>query len=211
MGCMMQDAITLETAVQFLKGVGPSRAGAFGELGVATVWDLLEYYPRDWVFLPEAVQIADVHPDQTVCIVGIVEQTDWQPYRKVPMFEITLADESGFIRVVWFHGRYLINQLEPGKVLLVHGKAKKYKHHLQLSNPKFIVLQDDQPRGPEAFSGAVYPATAKLASWQIKKIMRSQIDDIAPLMGELFDDAFLKKNELMARQEAYRQIHDPSG
>lgn len=43
----MQDEnqITLETAVQFLRGVGPSRARAFGELGVATAGDLLEYYP----------------------------------------------------------------------------------------------------------------------------------------------------------------------
>ena len=208
---IMQDEnkVTLETAVQFLKGVGPSRAKAFGELGVATVGDLLEYYPRDWVFLPEVVQIGDVRADQTVCLVGIVEQTDWQPYRKVPMFEITLADDTGFIRVVWFHGRYLINQLEPGKVLLVHGKAKKYKHQLQLSNPKFIILQEDQPRGPEAFSGAVYPATAKLASWQIKKIIHSHIDEVAPLAEELYAREFLEKNALVSRCRAYRQIHAP--
>ncbi|MBL7214091.1 MAG: ATP-dependent DNA helicase RecG [Phycisphaerae bacterium] len=201
--------ITLETPVQFLKGVGPARGKAFGELDVRTVGDLLEYYPRDWVFLPEPVQICDVRANQTVCIVGIVEQTDWQPYRKIPIFEITLADETGLMRVVWFHGRYLINQLEPGKVLLVHGKAKKYKYQLQMSNPKFIVLQEDQPRGPEAFSGPVYPATAKLQSWQIKKIMRSHIDEMAPLVPELFDEAFSKKNELMARPIAFRQIHGP--
>ncbi|MHC4292252.1 MAG: ATP-dependent DNA helicase RecG, partial [Planctomycetota bacterium] len=206
-----QDAnqITLETPVQFIKGVGPSRAKSFAELGVETVGDMLEYYPRDWVFLPEPVKIVDAGPNQSVCLVGIVEQTDWQPYRKVPIFEITLADETGYIRAVWFHGRYLVNQLEPGQALLVHGKVTKYKHQLQLSNPKFIVLQEDQPRGPEAFSGPVYPASAKLASWQIKKIMRSHIDEFAALMPELYDGAFLKKNELMPRQEAYRQIHDP--
>ena len=208
---MMQDEnqITLETPVQFLKGVGSARGKAFGELEVQTVGDLLEYYPRDWVFLPEPVKISDVRANQNVCIVGIVEQTDWQPYRKVPIFEITLADDTGFIRVVWFRGRYLVNQLEPGKVLLVHGTAKKYKYQLQISNPKFIVLQEDQPRGPEAFSGPVYPASGKLPSWQIKKIMRSHVDEMVPLMPELFDDAFLKKNELMGRQTAYRQIHGP--
>ena len=204
-----ENQVTLETPVQYLKGVGPSRAKAFGELDVQTVGDLLEYYPRDWVFLPEPVTISEVRANREVCIVGIVEQTDWQPYRKVPIFEITLADDTGFIRVVWFHGRYLINQLEPGKVLLVHGKVKKYKYQLQISNPKFIVLQDNQPRGPEAFSGPVYPASGKLPSWQIKKIMRSHINEIVPLVSELFDGAFLKKNELMGRQTAYRQIHGP--
>ena len=207
----MQDEnqITLETAVQFLKGVGPSRGGAFAELGVETVGDLLEYYPRDWVFMPEPVTIAEVHPDQPVCIVGIVEQTDWQPYRKVPMFEVTLADDTGIIRVVWFRGRYLVNQLEPGKVLLVHGKAKKYKHQLQISNPKFVILQEDQAKDPRSLSGPVYPASGKLASWQIKKTLRSHLDEIAPLLPEFFDGPFLKKNELMARPDAYRQIHGP--
>ena len=207
-----QDAnqITLETPIQFIKGVGPARAKSFAELGVESAGDLLEYYPRDWVFLPEAVKIADARPNRDVCLVGIVEQTDWQPYRKVPIFEITLADETGFIRIVWFRGRYLMNQLEPGQALLVHGKVAKYKHHLQLSNPKFIILQDDQPRGPEAFSGPVYPASAKLANWQIKKVMRSHLAEFASLTPELFDDALLKKNELMPRQTAYRQIHDPA-
>jgi ATP-dependent DNA helicase RecG len=208
---MTQDAnaIGLQTPVQFLSGVGPVRAKAFEELGVATVGDFLEYYPREWVFLPEAVKIGDAKANQTVCLVGVVEQTDWQPYRKVPLFEVTLADETGLMRVVWFRGRYLVNQLEPGKVLLVHGKVTKYKYHLQMSNPKFVVLEDDQPRGPEAFSGPVYPASGKLASWQIKKVIRSHIDELAPLAGELFDDAFLKKNALMARPAAYRQIHGP--
>ncbi|MHC5116878.1 MAG: ATP-dependent DNA helicase RecG [Planctomycetota bacterium] len=207
-----QDAnqITLETPIQFIKGVGPARAKSFAELGVETVSDLLEYYPRDWEFLPEMVKIADAHPNQTACLVGIVEQTDWQPYRKVPIFEITLADDTGYIRIVWFRGRYLMNQLEPGQTLLVHGKVAKYKHHLQLSNPKFIILKEDQPRGPESFSGPVYPASANLPSWQIKKIMRSHLAEFASLTPELFDDALLKKNELMPRQTAYRQIHDPA-
>jgi ATP-dependent DNA helicase RecG len=34
--------------VQYLKGVGPGRAKVFAGLGVETVGDLLEYYPRDW-------------------------------------------------------------------------------------------------------------------------------------------------------------------
>jgi ATP-dependent DNA helicase RecG len=209
---MQQDArpITLETPVQFIKGVGPARAKTFSGLGVETVGDLLEYYPRDWEFLPEVVPIADARSNQTACLVGIVEQTDWQPYRRVPVFEITLADESGIIRAIWFNGRYLVNQLEPGQSLLVHGKVTKYKHQLQLSNPKFVILKEDQPRGPEAFSGPVYPASANLPSWQIKKIMRTHIHEFAARVPELYETSFLKKNELMPRQQAYREIHNPT-
>ncbi|MHC4927245.1 MAG: ATP-dependent DNA helicase RecG [Planctomycetota bacterium] len=208
---MQQEAndITLETPVQFLSGVGPQRAKAFGEIGVETAGDLLEHYPRDWVFMPEPAAISDIGPEQTVCVVGIVEQTDYQPYRRVPVFEVTLADDTGILRVVWFRGKYLINQLEPGQVLLVHGKVKKYKHHLQMANPKFVILQEDQAQDPSALSGPVYPATAKLPNWQIKKIVRGHIEQLAPLTGELYPSAFLKKNELMSRSQAYLQVHQP--
>ena len=209
---MQQDekTITLETPVQFIKGVGPSRAKQFAELGVVTVGDLLEYYPRDWVFMPESVKIADARVGQEVCLIGIVEQTDWQPYRKVPLFEVTLADDTGYIRVIWFRGRYLVNQLEPGQLLLVHGKVSKYKYQLQLNNPKFIILDEEQPRGPEALSGPVYPASGKLPAWQIKQILRSHISELAPLEPEFLEADLLKKNALMLRPRAYRHIHDPA-
>ena len=51
--------------VQYLKGVGPARAGTFAQLGVHTVGDLLEYYPRDWNFAPELVKINQMQPDRT--------------------------------------------------------------------------------------------------------------------------------------------------
>jgi len=59
--------------VQFLKGVGPTRAKIFAELGVETVGDLLEYFPRDWNFVPEPTRIRQMRPNQTVTIIGLVE------------------------------------------------------------------------------------------------------------------------------------------
>ena len=52
-----QHRLDASTPVQFVKGVGPARAKVFAELGVHTVSDLLEYFPRDWVFAPEPTQI----------------------------------------------------------------------------------------------------------------------------------------------------------
>jgi len=47
----------LSMPVQFLKGVGPARAKIFTQVGVETVGDLLEYFPRDWNFMPEPTKI----------------------------------------------------------------------------------------------------------------------------------------------------------
>ncbi len=52
-----KESITLTMPVQYVKGVGPARAAIFEKLGVQTVGDLLEYFPRDWVFAPGPIKI----------------------------------------------------------------------------------------------------------------------------------------------------------
>ena len=41
--------LTIDTAVQFLKGVGPRRAEAFERLGVRTIEDLLYHVPHRYL------------------------------------------------------------------------------------------------------------------------------------------------------------------
>lgn len=205
-----KNSLTLSTPVQYLKGVGPARAEALAELGVHTAQDLLNYFPRDWRFAPEPTKIADLRKGQTVCVIGIVEQTDYQTHRKIPFFEVMLADETGICRIVWFHGKYLINQIEPGQRLAAIGTVSEYKHQLQLTNPKFHLLRADEPQDVEAFSGPVYPASAKLPSWQIKRIIQSSLDVLCEQMPELHSQEFLKQNDFCGRAEAYRQIHRPA-
>jgi len=195
--------------VQYLKGVGPARAKMFAQLGVHTVGDLLEYFPRDWVFAPKSVKINQIKAEQTVSIMGLVESTDFQVFKRQSMFEVYLSDETGTCRLVWFHGGYLRKQLQPGQVLMASGKVSLYKHQLQLTNPKFLVLDKDCSKPDEYFGGGVYPATAGMGSMQIKRIIRPVLDRLDELVEEFFDEAFLVRNKLAARKDAFAWIHLP--
>ncbi|UCD50325.1 MAG: ATP-dependent DNA helicase RecG [Phycisphaerales bacterium] len=199
----------LNTPVQYVKGVGPSRAQTFAQLGVQTVGDLLEYYPRDWVFAPTPVKIAQLQPNETVSVIGLVESTDYQSYRRTPLFEAMVSDDTGTCRIVWFHGGYLRNQFQPGQVLMVSGKATIYKHQLQMTNPKFMVLDESHTRPDLYFSGGVYPASARLGSGQIKRIIVPLLDRVDDWVGELYEKDILKKLHLIGRQDAFRWIHMP--
>ena len=90
--------------VQYVKGVGPARAKTFAKLGVHSLGDLLEYFPRDWNFLPEPVKISQMRSNATVTIVTVVESIDYQPHRSRPIFEAFVADDTGMCRIIWFHG-----------------------------------------------------------------------------------------------------------
>ncbi len=204
-----ENQITLSTPVQYLKGVGPVRAEVFSRLGVETVGDLLEYYPRDWNFVPETTKIGQIRANQEVAIVGMIESIDYQGYRRQPLFEAIVSDDTGVCRIVWFHGGYLQGQLEPGRLIMASGKVTSYKHQLQLTNPKFVLLDEEHPQSAEHFSGGVYPACKGLTSMQIKKIVSRARDAVEQLVPEFYDDPFLKRADLIGRKDAFAWIHMP--
>jgi len=204
-----QNRLDLSMPVQYLKGVGPARAKTFAQLGVETVGDLLEYFPRDWNFIPESIKIAQMRPGQTASIIGMVESTDYQDYRRQPIFEAIISDDTGVCRIIWFHGGFLRKQLAPGQVIIASGKATLYKHQLQLTNPKFVVLDEEHPHSAEYFSGGVYPACKGLSSRQIKKIIGRVREAADKLVPEFYVKSFLKKANLISRKDAFRWIHLP--
>jgi ATP-dependent DNA helicase RecG len=201
--------VELSTPVQFLKGVGPAKGKVFEKLGVETAGDLLEYFPRNWVFMPEPMKIGDVHPNEVVSLAGVIERTDFKGYRRPHIFKAVVSDETGSCEVIWFNGGYLKNQLAPGQVIMISGKAALYKHHLQFSNPKFMILENESAAGVENFSGPTYPATEKLSSNQIKYIIKPNLPELTALVPEFYDAEFMKKTELIGRSKAFHEIHSP--
>jgi ATP-dependent DNA helicase RecG len=206
-----QKKLDLSMPVQFLKGVGPARAKAFAQLGAETVGDLLEYFPRDWVFAPGAIKINQMQEGWTVTVVGLVESIDYQSYRRSEIFEAMIADDTGVCRIVWFHGGFVRNQLKVGQVIMASGKVSLYKHQMQLTNPKFLVIDEETSNPSEYFGGGVYPASARLSSGQIKKVIRPVLDNLDGIVEEFYEASFLKKENLIGRKDAFGWIHLPPG
>ncbi|HPS55467.1 MAG TPA: ATP-dependent DNA helicase RecG [Sedimentisphaerales bacterium] len=201
---------SLAMPVQYLKGVGPAKAKVFEGIGIHTVGDLLEYYPRDWRFVDEPVKIKELRVGQKATLVVLIESTDYQGYRKGAMFEVMTADDTGMLRLLWFNGGYLTKQLEPGMVIMICGKVTEYKHQMQMSNPKFTVVEEEDNENPtEYFSGGVYRSCGKLSSGQIKKIIEPLLEHAEELMAEFYDDEFRKDAELIRRADAFKWIHKP--
>jgi ATP-dependent DNA helicase RecG len=204
-----QSRFDLSMPVRFLKGVGPARAETFARLGVNTVGDLLEYFPRDWVFASRTVKISQMKQDSSVTIIALVESTDYQSFRKPPVFEAVISDDTGLCRIIWFHGGYLKNQLKPGQVIIASGKVSSYKHQLQMTNPKFLVVHEKTPQPQKYFSGGVYPASGGLSTRQIKRIIQPVLENVSDLVDEFYDRRFLDTANLIQRKDAFAWIHSP--
>ena len=92
---------------------------------------------------------------------------------------------------------------------MASGKVSLYKHQLQLTNPKFIILDSPDQIKDDAFNGPIYPASAELTSTQIRRIIKPILNKIAGSIPEFYNSTFRKKTNLITRAQALTQIHAP--
>jgi ATP-dependent DNA helicase RecG len=199
----------LKNSVTALKPVSPYRQKLLAKLGVNTAADLLEYFPRGWEFLPEPAYISELRKGMDASVVGIIESIDYKQFRRPPFVEVYLVDNSGNFRVVWFNGGYMLNQIDIGMPLLAYGKVSSYKHQLQMTNPRFRVLEEGEYADVKSLGGSIYPATKGLTTGQIKYLIRNSLDTLCEHVPEFFTDDYRQKTQLLSRKTAFRQIHQP--
>jgi ATP-dependent DNA helicase RecG len=203
--------LDLTTPVQFVKGVGPTRAAQLAELGIRTLEDLLTYFPRRFDLRRQAQPIADLRGDeQAATVAGTVADVLEQRFARRPSLQCRVEDDTGGVLVRWFHGGYLRNTIRPGICIAVSGKVSLYKGRAQFINPRQQVIWDP---GTTDLSQdellPVYPAGGRLSSGVIAKVVRGVLPLAEQLIPEWFDDFHLLHRELMPRGAAVAGMHRP--
>lgn len=207
---MSDEDSLLARAIETLDGIGPSRARALHALGVGTLGDLLEYFPRRYQFESSERSIEQLVDEQIQTARGEVVAVDYIPSRPRPRFEATLNDSTGPLSLVWFHGAYLRTKIVPGMNLRVRGKVKFFRGLPSISQPKWEVVNEAMEKIEEARFRPIYPASLRLSSETIGRILDAHLDTALPAVEEWFDDDLIKRRSLLNRRNAYRLIHRPA-
>ena len=200
----------LSRPIDDLHDVGPARARQLKELGLRTLGDLLEYFPRTYQVESPERSVADLRPDEIQSARGEVVAVNYIPVRPRPRFEATLDDKGNKLALVWFHGAYLRTRIYPGITLRARGRVGFFRGLPQMANPKWEIVDDGTPMVETAAFRPIYPATSRITTDQIARIVADNIDDALPAVRELFDESLLKRRHLLPRVEAYKRIHAPA-
>src|SRR5580704_13050482 len=119
--------ITLQTSVQFLRGVGPQRAELLGRLGLVTVADLLYFLPRDVLDLTHVSGVHELSADKLATVRGRVVDRDARLIKGGrTMTAVLLECDGQFLRGVWFNSPWMLQKFHDGDNLLFSGKPKKH-------------------------------------------------------------------------------------
>jgi ATP-dependent DNA helicase RecG len=200
----------LSQSVDDLPEIGPARAKTLRALGVGTLGELLDYFPRDYQYESEEKPIERLRDGEIGIARGEVTAVNYIIGHGKPRFEATLSQGLNRLALVFFHGAYLRRQIHPGLLLRVRGPIRFFRGIPQIVNPKWEVVEASTETLDNAKLRAVYPASGKLASEKIERIIASNLGAGVGAIGEWFSPGFLATRKLMGRPQAYRAIHQPT-
>ena len=131
--------MTISSSISRLKGVGPILGKALNDIGINTIADLLNYYPRRWDSFQSISKIQNILPG-LVSFEAKVENIAMRRSSRQKSLTITeaiLADETGTVRAVWFNQPYLATSLLKGSTYRFRGNYEYKSGYISLASPTF--------------------------------------------------------------------------
>ncbi len=212
----MGSSPALTDSIQYIKGVGPKRALLFKKLGLENVIDCLDFIPFRYEDRTFVQKIGQIRPDIPVTFFAEVEQCHiFRLNRRRRLFEVVFKDETGTISGRWyqFNEKYHSEKFAPKKCFIVSGKPTLSKYsdcELEIIHP-----DTDEVLNPESNSiemGSILPiyrSTEKLSLKVFRLIMKTIIEKYSNLIQEWLPSDILKRNQLLKRTQAVREVHFP--
>jgi ATP-dependent DNA helicase RecG len=197
----------LTSLIDELDGVGTELTKRFAILGVKTVGDLINYFPRRYEDFSIITTISHLKPG-TVTIQAQIKQAKGRYVRRgLHITEAVASDQSGSVRLVWFNQPYRAAALRSGVDYFVSGDFGLNHQHLSIMNPN-IELISDFPLNT-ARMVPIYKETKGLRSFQIRRCIGKVINNIDKL-PETMPAWLIKDENLLARKQAYKMMHFPT-
>ncbi|WMI70204.1 ATP-dependent DNA helicase RecG [Mangrovimonas sp. YM274] len=206
----------LQTPIDYLKGVGPSRADLLRkELGIHTYQDLLNLFPNRYIDRTRYYKINQLQQNSSeVQVVGRITSFKEVSQKRGKRLVATFRDDTGSMELVWFRGQKWIREsVKPNKDYVIFGKTNWYNGTFSMPHPEMELLSDHKNNLRSAMQ-AVYPSTEKLSTKGITnrvitKMMQELFMETQGRFAETLSTSILTNLQLVSKREALFNIHFP--
>ncbi len=197
----------LRESITTIKGIGDKTAACFAKLGIHTVGELVNTFPRDYIFYGEPVDIKDTKIGVRNIVEAIVySYVDVRRVRSLKIVTMTVKDSSGTLKITWFNQPYLKNMFHKGETYVFVGEIKIKNNMRVMEHPEYY-RPDEYDRMRQELQ-PVYPLTKGLSNKTFQKAVKSARAAYLNLKDYIPDD-IRNENNLMELTESYENIHFP--
>lgn len=200
--------IDIKQSVQYIKGVGPSRVKLLNLLGIFTIEDLINYYPRTYEDRTKVTKIAELEEGQYALIEGVAVSgaSTFRMKRNMTLTKLIVEDDTGRALITWFNQDYVKNKLHAKEKYKFFGKVQKKAGVIEMNSPVFDGEDENKNTGKIV---PVYPTTKGLNQASIRQAIENALLLIGRQINETLPDYILNEYRLMDSYNAINQIHFP--
>ncbi|MBN8622023.1 MAG: ATP-dependent DNA helicase RecG [Flavobacteriales bacterium] len=208
--------MTLDSSIEFLKGIGPERAKFIRNvLGISTVEDLLTFYPLRYIDKSKIHKIGDLEeePDAEIQLKGKITDIQEIGYGKgQKRMTAKFRDETGTLELVWFrYSKWMKEQIPLNREIFIFGKVNLFNGNFSMPHPE---IEMDEKKALSGTLLPIYPGSEKLAKRGINnKFFQNTLSEIVrnlpSLIEENLPDSLMKNLKLIGRIPAFYNIHFP--
>ncbi|MCR4929755.1 MAG: ATP-dependent DNA helicase RecG [Lachnospiraceae bacterium] len=194
-------------SIKELKGVGDKNAALFARLGIESIYDLINYYPRTYKKLPPLSKVSELKEGE-ICAARLKMADDFY-YKKTANNAVTTVtgyDSTGRVSLAFFRVSYLRNLLKPGSEWVILGTVKRKGRNYAFEMPEIHKITEyiESLRNLQP----VYPLTKGINSKTIAKYVGVSIEQFSPFNEDLPDE-IIKEFDFPSMTKALSDIHFP--
>lgn len=195
----------ISTDIRYLKGVGEKRAELFSKLGINSVGQLLEYYPRAYEDWSKIKKISETSVGETAVVKGFVTHKPiGAMLRKgLTIYKSGISDGEEVMELTIFNNKFAAEALEEGREYIFFGKVSGNFYKREMVNPKFSPAESCEKIKP------IYTSTQALSTKLIEKSVRTAINSTADTIEETLPDEIRRRHKLCSLLFALENIHFP--
>ena len=188
-----------------LSGVAAKRAVLYNKLGIETVGDLIEHFPKSYTDYSETMKIADAPINEQAVIKGFVT-------KKIPaarirqglvLYKVIVDDGSDTLTVVLYNNRFAYEALELDKEYRLFGRISGGFTRKEMNTPQVIAADETRLIRPK------YALTEGLSPQMVITNMTEALRCVSEQVEEFIPDDIRHKYELCTEEYALRNIHFP--
>lgn len=207
---------TLQTPIDYLKGVGPNRADLLRkELGIHTYQDLINLFPNRYIDRTCYYKINQLQRNSSeVQIVGEIISLKEVAQKRGKRLVAEFRDDTGVMELVWFRGqKWIREQLKRNKPYVIFGKTNWFNGKFNMPHPEMELLEDHK-KNLRSSMQAVYPSTEKLSNKGISnrvisKIMQQLFLETNGRFTETLSENIIQEQKLLSKSDALFNVHFP--
>lgn len=199
----------LSDSIINIKNIGEERSKKLQKLGIFTVNDLIEYFPRDYDDRSNVCKIKDIELNKINTVKGkIVSKPETLKMKGISITKVRVDDGTGFLEIAWFNQPYLKNTLKYKSEYIFTGKVIEKFGRTQMEAPDYELL-DDKELLSNGRIVPVYASTYKFSQKLFRDVINQTLNGVKEQITEFLPEDILKQNNLCSRQFAIENIHFP--